>query len=69
MYARPFFDYASVIYSPHFMYLIDAIKSVQCYFTKRLHGLKDMSYTNRLNICNIESLEIRCLHNYLIQNY
>ena len=33
-YARPFFDYASVIYSPHFMYFIDAIESVQCHFTK-----------------------------------
>ena len=44
------------------MYLIDAIESVQHHFTKRLHGLKDMSYTTRLNICNIESLEIRHLH-------
>ena len=48
------------------MYLIDAIESFQRHFTKRLHGLKDMSYTNRLNICNIESLEIRRLHTDLI---
>ena len=33
-YARPFFDYASVIYSPHFMCLIDAIERVQRHFTK-----------------------------------
>ena len=50
---RPFHDYARVIYSPHFMYLIDAIESVQRHFTKRLHGLKDVSYINRLDICNI----------------
>ena len=34
-YARLFRDYASVIYSQHFMYLIDAIESVQRHFTKR----------------------------------
>ena len=51
------------------MYLIDAIESVQRHFNKRLHGLKDISYTNRLNICNIESLEIRCLHTDLITFY
>ena len=65
-FARSFLDYASVIYSSHFMYLIDAIKGVRRHFTKRLHGLKDMSYTNRLNICNIESLKIRRLHTDLI---
>ena len=49
------------------MYLIDATESVHRHFTKRLQGLKDMSYnTNRLNICNIESLEIRLLHTDLI---
>ena len=44
------------------MYLVDAIENVQFLFTKRLHGLKDMSYTNRFNISNIESLEIRRFH-------
>ena len=34
-----------------------------------MHGLKNMSYTNRLNICNIESLEIRHLHADLITLY
>ena len=43
-YARPFLDYACVIYSTHFMYLIDAIKNVQRHFTERLHGLKDVIY-------------------------
>ena len=33
-YARPFLNYASVIYSPHFMYLIEVIESVQRHFTK-----------------------------------
>ena len=68
-YSRPFPDYASVIYSPHFMYLIDAIESVQRHFIKQLRGLKDMSYTNKLNICNIEFLEIRRLHTDLITLY
>ena len=51
------------------MYLIDEIENVQRHFTKLLHGLKDMSYTNRLNIYNIESLEIRRLHTDLITLY
>ena len=33
-YARPFLDYASAIYSPHFMNIIDAIESVIHHFTK-----------------------------------
>ena len=28
----------------------------------QLHGVKDMSHTNRQNICNIELFEIRRLH-------
>ena len=66
IYPRPFFDYASVIYSPLFKYLIDAIERVQHPFTKRLYGLKDMSCTNRLNICNIKLHNIRRLHTDLI---
>ena len=68
-YARPFLYYASVINSPNFMYLIDTIESFQRHITKLLHGLKDISYTKRLNICNIESLEIRRLHVDLITLY
>ena len=47
-YARPFLDYASVIYYPHFTYLIDAIESVQRHFTKRLYrGECFVTYSNR----------------------
>ena len=43
-YARPYLDYNSVIYSPHYLYLIDALEHVQRHFTVRLHGLNNLSY-------------------------
>ena len=41
------------------MYLIDAIEKVQRNFTKKLPGLCNMTYLQRLNVCNVESLEER----------
>jgi len=41
---------------------IDAIEKVQRRFTKRLHGLKDLSYAERLQCLNIPSSELRRLH-------
>jgi len=38
------------------------IEKVQRRFTKRLHGLKDLSYAERLQCLNIPSLELRRLH-------
>ena len=45
------------------------LESVQRNFTKRLNGLHDMSYQDRLQVCQLESLEIRRLHNDLIILY
>ena len=52
-------EYGSVIYMPHYMHLIDAIEKVKRNFTKKLPGLCNMTYLQRLNVCNIESLEER----------
>ena len=49
-YALPLLDYASVIYSPHCLMLIDSIESVQRHFSKRLHGLFNYCYADRLRI-------------------
>ena len=58
-YVRPILEYVAVIYMPHYMYLIDAIEKLHRNFTKKLPGLSTMIYLQRLNVCNIESLEER----------
>ena len=42
---------------PHHKYLIDVIENVQRRFTKRLPGLFNKSYMDRLKICELELLE------------
>ena len=43
IYARPYLDYASVVYSPHCLYLIDTLESVQRHFIKRLYNLCNLN--------------------------
>jgi len=38
IYVRPILEYCSLVWSPHFKYLITKIEHVQRYFTKRLKG-------------------------------
>ena len=61
VFVRSLLDYASIIYSPYYKYLIDLLENVQRNFTKILPGLCNLNYVNRLRICrsNIESLELR----------
>ena len=55
--ARPLLEYCSAIFSPHYVYLINLIENVQKIFTKKLPGLRNMCYQNRLKLCNLETLE------------
>ena len=48
---------------------IDAIESVQRRYTKRVPGLKNLSYPERLQRLNVISLELRRLHAGLIWCY
>ena len=68
-YVRPSLEYASIIFSPHHLYLIDVLENVQKHFTKRLPGLKTVSYVDRLSFCKLESLELRRIYNDLIFMY
>jgi len=61
-YVRPILEYNSVIWSSSLRKDVAAIEKVQWRFTKRLHGLKDLSYAERLQCLNISSLELRRLH-------
>ena len=60
-FVRPLLEYASVVWSPYLLCMIDKIESVQRHFTKRLRGLYNIPYTNRLAILGIDSLELRRL--------
>ena len=65
-YARPYLEYNSAVFSPHYIELIDVMERVQRRFTKRLHGLSNLCYLDRLNIVKLESLELRRIRNDMI---
>ena len=68
-YVRPILEYVSVVWSPHHVYLIDLFENVQHNFIKRLPELYYMNYCDRLYFYNLESLEVRRLHNDVIMLY
>jgi hypothetical protein len=60
-YVLPIFDYCSSVYSPFKLSEIDRLESVQRNFTKKLSGLCDLPYDERLAKCGLVSLELRRL--------
>jgi hypothetical protein len=68
-YVRPLLEYCMAIWSPHHQYLIDHIESVQRNFTKKIHGLFNKSYTERLSILGLDSLEVRRVKSDLLLCY
>ena len=52
-------EYASNIWSPTQIGLIDKLESVQRRFTKQITGFKTLSYSERLSLLDLESLERR----------
>jgi len=62
-------EHNSVIWSPLLKQDITAVEHVQRRFTKRLQGLRDLSYTERLRLLNLQSLEVRRLYFDLILCY
>jgi len=61
-YVRPLLEYNSLIWSPHVKKDIEAIEKVQRRFTRRLSGINTLSYSQRLKLLNLPSLELRRLH-------
>ena len=59
VYILPLLDYCSPIWSPCKLLDIDRIENVQRSFTKKLDGLIDLPYPQRLIACNLPSLELR----------
>jgi len=61
-YVRPFLEHDSPVWSPRYAYLINKLElSVQCKFTKRLRGFRQISYAKRLVHLNADTLESRRL--------
>ena len=58
-YVRPLLEYCSSVWSPHHRYLIDKIEKVQKFFTKRIPGMWNIPYTERLVRLGFHSLERR----------
>ena len=68
-YVRPLLKYATCIWSPQHVTAVRQVESVQRRFTKRLPGLKHLSYDDRLVVLGIEKLELRRLKQDLIMAY
>ena len=68
-YIRPILDYASNVWSPYHLKYINAIERVQRNFTKRISSLSNLSYSERLVMLNLETLECRRLKSDLILYY
>jgi hypothetical protein len=58
-FARPILEFATEIWSPFFVKDIDLIERVQRRFTKRIPGLSNLSYEQRLQILNLKTLKHR----------
>ena len=61
--------YCTPVWSPHYRYLIDVVEKVQKRSTKRLSGLRHLSYPDRLQMLDLQSLERRRLSHDLILVY
>ena len=68
-YVRSTVEYNSVVWSPHLIKDIEAVEKVQRRFTKRLPGLSNLTYCQRLTKLNIDSLELRRIRADLIFMY
>ena len=69
LYVRPLLEHNTPIWSPHLICDIDSIERVQRFFTKRLSGLWDTPYLERLRVLQLETLEHRRIINDLVFMY
>jgi len=61
VYVRPILEYCSSVWSPYIKKDINLIESVQRRYTKRIPGMYNMSYTDRLNALGLDRLDVRRL--------
>ena len=68
-FVRPILEYNCEIWNPLYLGDLDKIEKVQRRFTKRIKGLFHFYYEERLEICNLESLELRRIKRDLVLTY
>ena len=66
---RPILEYATPVWNPHKISHKKAIESVQRRATKRVQGLRDLPYPERLTSLGIPTLEYRRLRQDMISVY
>lgn len=69
VYVRPILESNTQIWSPCLKFNIDNVESVQRYFTRRLPGLRGVTYVDRLFGLNLETLEARRIKSDLLLCY
>ena len=65
-YVLPLLDYCSPVWSPSTVEDTELIESVQRLFTRKIHGMLNVPYPDRLSILGIKTLEARRLTNDLV---
>ena len=68
-YVRPLLEYCTQVWSPYRIKDIKAIEGVQRRFTKRLRGLENLTYSDRLKETSLETLTARRTKHDLILTY
>ena len=66
---RHILENGNEVWSPYKRAHIDLIESIQRHYTKRVIGMKDLDYVNRLGALGLPSLEYRRLRGDLIEVY
>ena len=66
---RPIIEYANVAWCPNKRKHIDRIEKLQRHFTKRISGMRKLSYYERLQKLKLPSLEFRRVRGDLIEVY
>ncbi len=61
-YIRSLVESSSSVWSPYLLKDIGILEKVQRKFTKRIPGMRNMSYDDRLTSLSLDTLELRRLH-------
>jgi hypothetical protein len=68
-FVRPHLEFAASVWNPYFKKDVDMLEKVQQRATKRAPGLNDKSYSERLSVLDLTTLEERRIRGDLIQQF
>ena len=68
-YVRSHLENSTTVWNPHLLKDINLLESVQRKFTKRIPGLRNVPYEDRLSELDLPTLELRRLHNDMSMCY